>query len=69
MRFATIARVNPDSTVELRYADGDESEAVATLNGYRPVQFEQVIVTQVEGEDVVLGSVYNRAMDLDTNGS
>lgn len=64
MRFATIARVNPDSTVNLRNAHGDEIDNAATAHGYVPIQFEQVVVADVDGEPVVIAAVYNRASDL-----
>lgn len=64
MRYGTISRVNPDSTVQVRFVDGYDSESVATINSYVPVQFEQVVVAEVDGELVCLGSVYNRASDL-----
>lgn len=64
MRFATIARINEDSTVNLRSADGSEIDSAAILHSYSPVQFEQVVVVEVDGEPVVLGSLYNRASEL-----
>lgn len=67
MRFATIAHVNEDSTVDLRYADGYETNSAATLNGYQPVQFEQVVVIEVEDVAVVLGSVYNAPNELESH--
>jgi hypothetical protein len=64
MRFATIARVNEDSTVNLAYGDDDTAESVATLFGYTPVQYEQVVVADVDGEPVVMGAVFNSHGEL-----
>lgn len=63
MRFGTIGKIHEDSTVNIRFADGTELDA-ATLYGYQPIIFEQVVVADVDGEPVALGSVFNRASDL-----
>lgn len=65
MRFATIAKVNPDSTVNIAYGNDQTSESIATLHGYEPVQYEQVIVADVDGVPVVIGSVFNTPDEME----
>lgn len=65
MKYGAIAHVNTDSTVNIRFADGYELDNVPTLNTYTPIQFEQVLVAEVEGGQVIcLGSVYNAPEEL-----
>ena len=63
MRFATISKVNQDSTVNLAFGPEEAAANVATLNGYTPIQYEQVVVAEVDGQPVCLGSVYNVGLD------
>lgn len=63
MRFATISKVNVDSTVNIFYGKEDVAADVATMNGYVPIQYEQVIVAEVDGQPVVLGSTYNAGLN------
>lgn len=65
MRFATIAKVNEDSTVDIDYGPGESAASIATMNGYDPIPHEQVIVADVDGVPVVLGAVFNAPNELE----
>lgn len=61
MRYATIQKINEDSTVEVTFeGESETTDNVATLNSYTPVLRELVVALPVDDEWVVLGSVYNR---------
>lgn len=64
MRFATIAHINDDSTVDITYGPDNTATGIATINGYTPIQHEMVIVADVDGTPVCMGSTYNLPEEL-----
>lgn len=61
MKYGTIAHINEDGSVNVRFTDGDELNDVPKLYGYEPVIFEQVLIADVEPDQhIALGAVYSQ---------